>query len=127
MVDLLNIADVAHDWGGDLQLSQTGDLARCITTVRSKQHVLRRLLTSPGDYLVHTEYGAGLPLYVGSNLDLAKVTANIRGQMGLEASVAQSPEPAVSLTAIPQGLSADIGYTVAPEKIPAVLSFSVSA
>lgn len=127
MPDLLDLADVSQFWGNDLTLSSTGDLARAITTIRSEQRVLRRLLTNAGDYLTHTTYGAGLPSEVGETLDLPKLTATIKGQMAIEASVAQSPAPAVRLAAIPNGVSARVAYTTAPEKIPAVLSFNLDA
>lgn len=126
MADLLDLADVAHYWGNDLQLSPTGDLARAITTERSQQHVLRRLLTPAGGYITHTGYGAGLPGDIGTHLDIAKTTAKVRGQMAQEASVAQSPAPAVALRTIPNGISASISYTVAPENVPAVLTFSLT-
>lgn len=127
MADLLDLSDVSQYWGNDLQVSPTGDLVRSITVERSKQHVLRRLLTAIGNYIAHTNYGAGLPGDIGTVLDLAKIKAKIVGQMALEASVAQSPPPTVTLVLIANGISANIIYTVAPERVPAVLSFSLDA
>ncbi len=126
MVNLTDPVEIAHDWGGDLQLSTTGDLGAVSLVERSKQRVIRRLMTNPGDYIFHPDYGAGLGRLVGQNVDLAKATALITGQMLLEDSVSQSPAPTVKVTSIPQGMAVQINYTTAPEKVPAVLSFSLS-
>ena len=126
MPNLQDLTDVAHLWGGDLQLSATGDLARVSNADRSKQRVLRRLLTNPGSYLTHANYGAGVPASVGKILDLAKTTALIRGQMLMEASVAQSPPPNINVFQITDGVQVDISYIALPTRQPATLSFSVS-
>jgi hypothetical protein len=126
MADLRNIADVSHWWGNDLQVSATGDLGRATGVDRSKQRVLRRLLTPTGDYVMHTDYGAGLPSYIGRNSDPDQIETLISGQMLKEASVTPSPRPDVALRSITNGLSASISYVVAPEKVPAVLSFDLS-
>lgn len=126
MADLRNIADVFHYWGNDISVSPTGDLARATGTERSKQRVLRRLMTPPSDYVMHTDYGGGLPSYVGQSVDIEPIEALITGQMMLEASVTRSPRPTADLRAIINGISASISYVVAPEKVPAVLSFDLS-
>lgn len=118
--------DVTHYWGSDLQLSPTGDLSRSSRVERSKQRVLRRLMTNPGDYIWHPAYGAGLPALVGTNATAAAVQALVRGQMLLEASVARDPEPTVAVQTISNGLAVQITYAVPPEKQPVALSFSVS-
>jgi phage baseplate assembly protein W len=126
VADLRNLSDAWHFWGNDLAVSPTGDLARATSVDRSKQRVLRRLMTNPGDYITHPDYGAGLPAYIGKNVDLDAIKAVVVGQMLKEASVARTPRPVVTLRAIQNGLSARIEYVVAPEKIPAVLSFDLS-
>lgn len=126
MPDLQDVADVAHWWGQDLQLSPTGDLAAVIQADRSRQRVLRRLMTNAGDYLFEPTYGAGVPGYIGANENDAKIKANISGQMQLEQSVSQSPAPQVSISQIANGVSADINYIVAPEQVPASLSFTAT-
>lgn len=120
------LSDVSHWFGGDLALSPTGDLARVTREDRSRQRVLRRLMTAEGEYLAHQGYGSGLPERVGENLDLPGVRAIIKGQMSQEASVDQTEAPSVQVTEIPQGVIATINYDIAPEQIPAVLSFDVS-
>lgn len=121
-----NLNDLNHWWGNDLQVSATGDLDLSSLTDRSQQRILRRLLTNPGDYLTHVEYGAGLPAYIGEPAPLAQIAGVVRGQMMLEDSVLATPEPQVNVTAIANGISAVIPYSVAPAKTPAVLSFSLT-
>jgi hypothetical protein len=121
-----DLDDVRQFWGGDLELSPTGDLGRVSVEDRSQLRVLRRLLTNPGDYLFH-KYGAGIPATIGSVVEPAKARATIRGQMRKEPSVARTPEPAITVTPITNGLSAQINYVVQPGAIPVVLSFNVSA
>ena len=116
--------DCAHLWGSDLQLSPTGDLARSSGDERSKEHVLRRLLTGAGSYLSHVDYGAGLPGYVGSLTQGPALTALIRGQMQLEASVSQAQPPVVTLTVLPDAVSATISYVTSPEQQPVALAFT---
>ncbi len=127
MADLIDPVDIGHAFGADLELSATGDLARVNLVERSQERVLRRLLTNPGDYLMHPTYGAGLPAKVGSPIDVAATAALIQGQMLLEASVVQTPPPAVTVSSLENGLAVGVSYLVAPDKTPAVLSFSVSA
>jgi hypothetical protein len=123
---MTDLADVNHWYGGDLLLSDTGDLARVARADRSRQRVVRRLMTAHHDYLSHPDYGAGLPGEIGANTDLPRVSALLRGQMLLEESVAGAPEPVVRLSEIADGVRADISYVVAPEQIPTLLSFDAS-
>lgn len=118
--------DVGHWFGGDLQVSPTGDLSRTQSVTRSNQRVLRRLCTNPGEYRAHPGYGAGVPADVGSTLDLAKVRAKVRGQMLLEASVAPDPAPVIRAQAIPKGVIVDTKYIALPDRQPAALSFDAS-
>lgn len=137
MADLTALADVGHFWGSDIQLSPTGDLARASGAERSKQRVFRRLMTNPaasapngatsGDYIFHPGYGAGIPAMIGQVLDIARITARIRGQMLLEASVAKSPAPKVTVNQIVGGVSVDLAYVALPDRQPVSLSFDVSA
>lgn len=126
-MDLTALIDVAHEWGADVQLSATGDLAQVKTSKRSAQRVYRRLMTNPGEYLWHPTYGAGLPARVGSLVNVPEITALIRGQMLLEASVSPSPPPAVTVTPITNGVSVAVTYTVLPDRQPVSLSFNVEA
>lgn len=119
--------DLYHYFGNDLQLTVTGDLAVSNAPIVGQQRVLRRLLTNPLAYLFHTDYGAGLPGYIGQLRDVAKITARIRGQMQLEDVVAQVPAPDISVTPTQNGVSSYVRYTDQPSKQAAVLQFKVDA
>lgn len=127
MADLTALSDVAHFWGSDVILSASGDLGRAQRAERSKQRVLRRLLTNPGDYVFHPDYGAGLPAKVGGLINVAEVKALIRAQMRQEASVAQSPAPQIVVDGIDAGVSVAISYVALPDRQPVALAFDLSS
>ncbi len=130
--------DLNHYVGSDLVLSDTGDLAVVTASDRGLQRVLRRLLTNPpqtdvsgkvvstGDYLWHQDYGAGVPGHVGRNVDTPGIKALIRGQMLLEAAVAKSPDPVITVTPIDTGISVDVQYNDAVTGAQQFLSFDVN-
>ncbi len=88
--------DLAHEWGGDLGVGSCGDLALSGDEAVVKQRVFRRLLTNPGDYIWHPDYGGGLSLFVGLPSSPAGIEAVVREQLGQEATVAQDPIPHVA-------------------------------
>lgn len=103
--------DISLTWSTDLQISPTGDLAVSDGPPLGTERVLRRLMTNPGDYIWHPEYGAGLGGLVGYPIDAAAVEALIRSQMQLESAVAQTPEPVIAVQADLEGrLYAAIRY-----------------
>jgi phage baseplate assembly protein W len=120
-------ADVGHYFSGDLGLSATGGLQAAEGAIFSRQRILRRLLTNPGDYIWEPDYGAGLPRYIGRKLDLAAITALIRSQMYLESSVQQQPEPQIHVTPIMNGIFVRISYVEAETGRTETLSFEVTA
>lgn len=119
--------DLAHWFGQDVSTDATGDLLTVEGTVRGQQRVLRRLLTNPGDYIWHTDYGAGLGRYVGANLNVEVIRAVIRAQLRLESAVAKTPIPTVTVTPIAQGVFVRVSYTDAPSGEPVTLKFDVNA
>jgi hypothetical protein len=123
------LADLDHFIGADLAPSGSGDLQAATGTLRGQQRVLRRLLTNPGDYIFHPEYGAGLPRYVGETADVPKIKALVQGQMLLEDAVARSPAPVVTVSPIASadggGFAISIRYVDAPSGQPVTLSFNV--
>lgn len=120
------MSDVWHQWGGDLALTATGDLQTTAGTEYGQHRLLRRLLTNPGDYIWHLDYGAGLPRRVGEPVNERLIAGVIRGQVLREAAVAASPEPTIDVRAIPTGVYAHILYADAPSGgMPQSLSFSV--
>lgn len=126
MSDLVDLTDAGQLWGADLRLSPTGDLAMVSGADRSKERVLRRLLTNPGDYLFSMPYGGGVPAQIGEIADNAKITGNIQGQMKIEPSVSQAVAPTVVVAETDKGVAVSISYIAAPDQTPAALSFTVS-
>lgn len=121
--------DIYHYFGGDIGTNANGDLQSVDTTIKGQQRILRRLLTNPGDYIWHLDYGAGLPRYVGQTLSAGKfheIKGLIKKQIFLEQAVAQNPEPVITLQTIPNGLYCSIQYTDAQTKTLQLLSFNVT-
>lgn len=118
--------DLYHFIGADLNISSTGDLQPVETSMRGQQRILRRLLTNPGDYIFHPEYGAGLPGRVGQIVDIPKIRALIRGQIMLEEAVSKTHEPVIEVQQILGGISVSIRYNDAKTNAVQTLSFDVS-
>ncbi len=91
------MADTSHQFGADLTLSPTGDLATATGASLTQQRVLKRLLTNPGDYIWQLDYGAGLASFVGQPAGKATIAAVIRSQIFKEAAVARTPEPIIDI------------------------------
>lgn len=105
------MSDLSVGWAGDLSASDVGDLSIVRGPSLGTERVLRRLLTNPGDYIWHPEYGAGLAQYVGLPADPAGIEALIRLQMSKEAAVATAPEPVITVRSDPGGsLTVQIRY-----------------
>ncbi|HWV04927.1 phage tail protein [Ralstonia sp.] len=121
---LLN--DANHWVGGDIMVSPTGDLGLASADLRTQQRIVRRLVTNPGDYIFHTDYGAGLPQKIGETLDVPALRGLIRSQILQEAGVAQDLEPQVDVAAITGGVSVRILYSSAVTREPVSLQFNVS-
>ncbi|PXX42207.1 hypothetical protein [Aquitalea magnusonii] len=118
--------DLYHFIGGDLSTSPTGDLMPVTGVDKGRQRILRRLMTNPGDYIHHPDYGAGLGRFVGDVVDVPGITALIRSQLAMEAAVARKPAAQVDVTPINNGVSVQISYIDAPTGTPAVLAFDVN-
>lgn len=118
--------DLYHFAGGDLNSSSTGDLRTASGSDRTKQRILRRLLTNSGDYLFHPEYGAGLGKKIGEAVRSGEWKSLISGQMLLEDAVAPHPPPVVNLTLIEGGVSVSIAYSDALTGMPETLNFDVT-
>lgn len=101
--------DIFLEWGADLAAGSNGDLALATGSVQTNQRVLRRLLTSPCDYIWNLNYGGGLGSFVGSASSSVAIEAVIRAQMLLEPAVASVPAPTVEV----QTLDSTTGYVVA--------------
>ncbi len=122
--------DIYQNFGEDLTLSSQDDLQTVYYAERSKQRVLRRLMTNPGDYIWHPEYGAGLPAFVGESLSsdrFDQIKSLITSQIYLEPSVARAPAPQILLQTIQGGLFVQINYTESATNQPIVLTLDVSS
>ena len=123
---MATLNDLYHFVGNDVVASTTGDLQPVNGIQRGQQRILRRLLTNPGDYIFHTDYGAGLPAKIGDTANIPSIKALIRGQILLEEAVAKTPEPQIEVAAILGGISVTIRYADAESNTSAVLSFNVN-
>jgi phage baseplate assembly protein W len=118
--------DLAHWFGQDLNVAASGDLLTVDGTLKGQQRVLRRLLTNPGDYIWEPDYGAGLASKIGQPFDAAACEALVKAQIFLEAAVARSPAPTITVTQISNGLFVSIAYTDSGTGTIVPLSFSVT-
>jgi hypothetical protein len=127
---MTDLADLYHYFGTDLTASAGGDLATATVLVRSQQRIVRRLLTNPGDYKWHPNYGAGLQQWIGRTADIPALTALVTGQVLLEPSVSRSSAPVVTISHIANadggGFAIQIAYTYATTGQPTVLAFNVT-
>jgi len=94
---------IAHTYGADLTLGPTGDLAQANGALIGQQRVLRRLMTGPGAYIWHTDYGAGLGAFIGLPNPTNRIKGLAQQQMRKEAAVAQKPVPVVTVEATTGG------------------------
>ena len=116
--------------GGDLSLGPTGDIAVVSQSRRTQQRVLRRLLTSPGAAIFHPSYGGGLAAFVGQPLQTNRLLGVITGQMLLEASVAKTPSPTVSVSqgpSDPTSILVNISYFDAAVRASQKLAFTLGS
>ena len=119
------MSDLAQSWGSDLSYAPTGDLAIVSGLNWGQQRVIRRLLTAPGTYIWHPNYGAGLPQKIGSVATDIAIEAIVLSQMLLEDAVSQTPPPTVAVSRPALGVvQIDIGYTDAHTGSPTMLSLS---
>jgi hypothetical protein len=123
------LSDLSQYVGDDLATSGTGDRATASGTLRGQQRVVRRLLTNPGDYLFHPEYGAGLPQYIGRTADVGKIKSLVLGQMLLEDAVARQPVPQVMVAHVSYadggGFAVTVRYVDAATGQPVALTLPI--
>jgi phage baseplate assembly protein W len=125
---VLSLQDASLPWNADLTASAIGDIALVSGTAWSQQRVLRRLLTNPGDYIWQPNYGAGLGALVGQTIDILAIQALIRSQIFQEASVANVPEPSVTVSSSDGNtIWVDIRYVDATTGETQVLTFSIGS
>jgi hypothetical protein len=89
------VITIVCDWGGDLSIGPSGDIGVSQVQTNVQQRVIRRLLTNPGDYIWHIDYGAGLGSYVGEPYSPTFIEGTILNQLQHEALVATTPAPTI--------------------------------
>jgi hypothetical protein len=120
------MTDLSHNFGGDLQVSASGDLLLASGTTVVQQRVIRRLLTNQGDYIWQLAYGAGLREQVGQDTNLITIQNIVRSQIFAEADVAQVPAPVITATRDVTGnVSVTIAYVDASSGTIQTLTFQV--
>lgn len=121
------MSDIFQNFANDLAVGASGDLLTVDGTALGQQRVLRRLLTNPGAYIWHPEYGAGLPTFIGNPTSAIEIKGIVLAQMLLEESVAQSPAPTVTVNYYPDGtFFVSISYTDAQTGKSLLLDFDVN-
>lgn len=93
------MSDVALEWHNDFIASANGDLLLVDGDDEVRQRLERRLFTAVNGYVWHPEYGAGLPQKIGSVLSVERIRAVVAAQITMEASVAPSPPPILTVVA----------------------------
>jgi hypothetical protein len=119
--------DIFHEWGSDLVVDSSGDLALSTGSGTVSQRVFRRLLTNPGDYLWSLDYGGGLGQFVGFPTNSAAIRASIRAQLLLETAVPTTPSPQVTVSVADTAngyVLATITYADPSTSVPVQLNIS---
>jgi hypothetical protein len=119
--------DIFHEWGSDLVVDSSGDLALSTGSSTVSQRIFRRLLTNPGDYLWNLDYGGGLGQYVGAPTNPTTIQASVRTQLLLETAVPTTPAPQVTASVVDTAngyVLATITYTDPSTSVPVQLNIS---
>ena len=120
------MSDLLHQFGSDLSVGPTGDVATVSGSALGQQRVLRRLLTNAGDYIWHLGFGAGLAQFVGQPADAMRIRAVIRSQIFKETAVARTPEPTIDAVSDGVGtVSVQVGYADAETNQTQLLGFTL--
>jgi len=90
---------ISVSWGNDLRVGPTGDILAIPREDELDQRLIRRLLTNSGDYYWSVDYGGGLGAYVGRPASPEVLQDVILGQLRLETSIQQDPQPGVVIAA----------------------------
>lgn len=125
------MTDSFHWWGQDIQFSASGDDLTATGVQELNQRIVRALLTPPGTYIWHPEYGAGLGRFVGralSSEQFTEIKSLIQSVLKGEPDVQKQPAATFTYQSDATGLlSVTINYVYAPTSAPQTLSFNVPA
>jgi len=119
--------DAWLDWNSDFIVSASGGLLLADGVDLSNQRIVRRLCTAVQGYVWHLDYGAGLLQKIGRTERVTSIAAIVRAQIALEATVAASPAPVVTVVEDTDNLGAfiiTINYTESASGEPVTLSFT---
>ncbi len=121
---------IAQRFGNDLTLTVQGDLLTSDGAQLAKEAIVRRLLTNPGTYFWHPNYGAGIGRFIGESLSAEKfdeIKNLITSQMFLEDTVSQTPLPIIDLSIGGLNiLNCDIFYFNSTTNQQETISFTLS-
>lgn len=121
------MADVFLDWNSDFVVSASGGLLLADGVDLSNQRIIRRLCTAVQGYVWHQDYGAGLLQRIGRPGVVTQISSIVRAQIALEATVAASPSPVITVDEDANNLGAfiiTIKYTESATGEPVTLSFT---
>ena len=119
--------DLDAFWNSDLVVTLTGGINIVDGLNLTEQRILRRLLTNPGDYIWHPNYGAGLPRYIGQAVAPSVIEGAAAAQILQEQTVARSPAPQITAVIGPDLISMTIKYWSATSGAPSLLEFDVGS
>lgn len=98
----------------DLQVSSTGDYATVQGQDALKQAIKSRLITAPGEYAVHPEYGCGVSRWLKKRMsksDLDNLRQTIIDQMSKEPRIQKVNDVEVTLLSSGEGVHISIRVT----------------
>lgn len=124
------MASEYHWFGEDTVFSASGDDLSTSGVEELNQRILRGLMTSPGEYVWHPEYGSGLGRFVGRALSpelRTEIIGLVRGVVLAEPEVQKQPEPTITLNSDANGFaSLQISYVYAPTAEPQTITFKLA-
>lgn len=121
--------DIEHVYGSDFTLTDSNDLAVVMDVDASNERIIRRLLTSIGDYFWEETYGCGVSSYIGKAMSSQikkELTGIILTQIFKEATVAKNPAPVIDFTEGSGDLQCDIKYYSVTDQQLVNLNFKIS-
>ena len=123
------MADLSLEWNGDFEVSAIGGLVLADGDELARQRIVRRLLTAVRGYVWHAEYGAGMPQRIGRPGRGLLLQSIVASQIALEAAVAASPAPVVTVTDASENNAGlfvvRIDYVESATKVQKTLTFEV--
>jgi len=92
------MTDLSHVFGNDFVFFEGAGVGVAQGVEETRQRVLRRLCTNPGDYVWQPDYGAGLPGMIGDPVQALRIHGVVAAQLALEPGVDQRQPVQVAVT-----------------------------